>query len=92
MKAELTGVGLRGPNLIDLCAAMVKEGVLCYIQWEDLPSRADELTGGKKIKEWKPNASGTLKEVSSEELKNTDLKIYQAFNNEAWRSRCPMIG
>ncbi len=81
MKAKLTGVDLRGPNLIDLCAAMVKEGVLRYIQWEDLPSRADELTGGKKIKE-----------VSSEELKNTDLKIYQAFNNEAWRSRCPMIG
>jgi hypothetical protein len=82
MKAKLTDVDLRGPNVIDLCAAMVKEGVLRYIQWEDLPSRADELTGGNKIKEWKPIASRTLKEVSSEELKNTDLKIYQAFNRQ----------
>ena len=87
IKAKLTGVDLRGPNepshhLIDLCAAMVEESVLRYIQWEDLPSRADELTGGNKIKEWKPIASRTLKEVSSEELKNTDLKIYQAFNRQ----------
>ena len=80
MKAKLTGVDLRGPNepshhLIDLCAAMVEEGFLRYIRWEDLSSRGDELT---KIKEW--NASGTSKEASSEELKNTDLEIYQAFN------------
>jgi hypothetical protein len=89
IKAKLTGVDLRGPNepshhLIDICAAMLEEGVMRYIPWEDLSSRDDELKGVKKIKEWKPTASGTLKEVSSEELKNTDLtsdlKIYQALN------------
>ena len=89
LAAKLPGLGMDQTEepanfLVDRYNAMLEDGVLKYIHWEELASRKDELYGLKKTKEWKVNSSGHLMEVVSDigprtEV-STDLKVLQALN------------
>ena len=91
LAARLPGLRLDGNmepshHLIDAVATMVEDNTLKYISWSECLSRDDEAVGIKRSREWKADASGTLKEILKP-LKDeqradtsTDLRILQALH------------
>ena len=91
LASRLPGLRLDGNmepshHLIDAVATMVDENSLKYISWAECLSRDDEAVGIKRSREWKADASGTLKEILKplkEEHRadtSTDLRILQALH------------
>ena len=78
MRAKVPGLTLEGelePSylLTDKAAQMVEEGVLKYVPWEECTTRADELSGVKKDRVWKPDSQGVIKEASLDRAVTTSI-------------------
>ena len=81
---DLTEHHLPAHHMVDVFAQMQEEGQLRHLPWQEYASRIDEAKGIKRVKEWKPTASGTLQEVVSTSatlihLGGDNLKLLQAF-------------
>ncbi|MCP4240434.1 MAG: hypothetical protein GY772_07695 [bacterium] len=48
--------------VIDRFCAMLEDGVLEYVAWEDVPKREQELAVGPTKRRWAPDASGVVRE------------------------------
>ena len=71
-------------HMVDVFSQMQEEGQLRHLPWQEYASRQDEAKGVKRVKEWKPTASGTLQEVVSTSatlvnIGGDNLKLLQAF-------------
>ena len=61
---DLTGVHEASQSLEDLCTHMRDQKSLEYVAWERCTTREEEQRGKQTAAEWKPDASGYIKEQS----------------------------
>ena len=87
LRNSLNGIDLSGRmepsfHLTDQYVQMAEEGTLRHLEWDEYSAREDELRGQKKTKDWRPDASGTIKEVTRvlgvQADLSSDLKFTQA--------------
>jgi hypothetical protein len=68
--------------ITDKMSQMLEQGQLRYLGWSECPSRQDELLSIKVDRFWKPDSSGTMKEILVNQAvtadTSTDLKLMQA--------------
>jgi len=60
-------------HLIDLACQMHDDNCLLYIPWEACGKRSQDHSGGKKDRQWKPDASGIVRERVVEQGVDADL-------------------
>ena len=73
-----TAVRLRGESepsdhLLDMVVQMVDDGRLRYVAWEECTKYDAETVGIKKDRTWKPDASGSIREVREAKLHPADI-------------------
>ena len=76
---ELTGELECSHALVDKAAQMIEDDNLSYIPWEACTKRSQELEGQRVLKEYRPTATGYLKEVARADRAvadvSTDLRL-----------------
>ena len=78
LKSRLIGMNLVGQlecshALVDKCVQMAEDNILRHVPWEDCTMRQQELEGVKKVKEWRPDALGHMKEKVHPDNPKADL-------------------
>ena len=78
VKAKYPGLTLTGQlecahSLVDRVVQMVDDSVLRYLSWEECTTREMELAGVKKIKEWRADANGVLREMVRDPPSSADV-------------------
>ena len=86
VKPKLNGLDLAGAHdvsesLVDLCAHIRNRQRLKYVPWEVCTTQAEENKGTRGRPEWKPDASGNIKEYAGENNATTKSQTdFQLFN------------
>ena len=81
---DLTELNIPSHHMVDVFSQMQEEGQLRHLPWQEYASRQDEAKGVKRVKEWKPTASGNLQEVITTAatlvtVNGDNLRLMQAF-------------
>jgi hypothetical protein len=76
---RLGGVSIVGEmepsfHLQDLAYALYDGNLVRYIPWESCSKRDSELQGNKVLKQWRPDSSGFVREVATQEPSKVDLR------------------
>ena len=61
-------------HLQDLAYALYDGNLVRYIPWESCSKRDSELQGNKVLKQWRPDSSGFVREVATQEPSKVDLR------------------
>ena len=84
---DLTGELEPSFALVDLVFQMQEDNSLRYVRWEQCTKRDQELMGVKTVVEWKPDASGVVRETKVSTAptsdNSTDLKLEKALQRRS---------
>lgn len=78
LQAKLVGLALvddlePSHGLVDLACQQVDEGSIAYIPWSACTTRAQEVHGCKRTKEWRADKDGVLREHSATETATAEI-------------------